>query len=163
MSEAIDREVLISRGCLYAETIREAYEKYESAIFKTDNKLHMKHFCEKVYERNSRQLYADFYYPVLSTEQQKEFVEGLSEEERQVFGRFDIRAKDIYYKIDLEEMEFLFEITARNWLFSSFYTENKKVLVWGNYNLEFPVFCEDKETLEFYINLAEQCGLECYR
>lgn len=163
MSEAIAREILISGGCLYAETIREAYGKYESLILKTDNKLHMKHFLENVYEQNGGQLYADFYYPVLSPEQQKGFVAGLSEEEKQMLERFDIRAKDVYYKIDLEEMEFLFEITARNWLFSSFYTENKKILIWGNYNLEFPVFCEDSDTLEFYRNLAEQCKVESYR
>lgn len=162
MSEAIDRETMISRGCLYAETVRQAYSRYEAVILKTDNKLFMKHFLEKVYEQNDGKLYADFYYPVLSPEQQKAFTVGISAEEERVLKRFDIKEKNVYYKIDLQELGFLFEITARNWLFSSFYAENKKVIVWGNYDLEFPIFCKDRDTLDFYVDLAKQCGVECY-
>ena len=44
---------------------------------------------------------------------------------------------------------------AAEWLFSSFYAGNQKVLIWGNYGLNFPIFCEEEETLEFYLGLAQ--------
>ena len=59
-----------------------------------------------------------------------------------------------------ENLFFLAEITARNWLFSTFYFTKQKAGVWGNYGLEYPLFCEEGETLECYKNIAQECGLE---
>ena len=162
MAEAISAETFILRGCLYAETVKEAYDRYESAMLKTGDPLFMRRFFDKVWEENAGKMYADFYYPVLPSDRQERFILGLNEEERQILGQFDTEKKTVYYKIDYKEYDFLFEITARNWLFSSFYAADKKLIIWGNYDLEFPVFCEDRETLEYYVSMAKKCGLESY-
>ena len=146
-------------GCLYAETVDQAFRNYKSAIVTTDDKACMKTFLEKVFEENMGKLYADFYYPVLSKEQQEAFCAGLSAEEMAMLGRFD-GERQIYYQVDESELGFLFDITAREWLFSTFYTAEKKIMIWGNYHLEFPVFCETQEVLDFYLDLAKKRGME---
>lgn len=71
-------------------------------------------------------------------------------------------SRQVYYRADREIMEFLLEITVTGWLFSTFYFAHKKAIIWGNYNMEFPVFCENRETLACYTGLAKECGLECH-
>jgi len=53
--------------------------------------------------------------------------------------------------------------TARNWLFSTFYFADKKAMLWGNYDLKFPIFCEDEANLQEYMELAKVYGLECHK
>lgn len=38
--------------------------------------------------------------------------------------------------------------------------EGMKAVVWGNYDLKYPVFCREVEVLEFYKKIAEACRLE---
>lgn len=166
MADALGKETLIEKGCLYAETAKEAYDRYCSFTVSAADEEMMRHFMKQIYEENRGQMYADFYYEALTEEEQRRFVSGLCEEEKHLLKRFCVNGEEkhtqIYYQVNREELEFLFEITAREWLFSSFYGANKKVLVWGNYDLTFPVFCENEETLEKYKNLAKECGLESY-
>lgn len=162
MPESVKKETLISCGCICVETLDEAFKKYKSVILKTDDKLKMWKFMERVYEENQGQMYADFYYPVLELEQQENFMSGLNEQEKEILAGFETEQKQVYYKVEKKDLQFLFDITARNWLFSTFYCGNRKAMIWGNYDLEFPIFCEDEEVLEEYLKLANDCGLEKY-
>ena len=77
-----------------------------------------------------------------------------------MFLQFETETRQVYYPLVAENLVFLAEITARNWLFSTFYFTKQKAVVWGNYGLEYPLFCEEGETLEGYKNIAQECGLE---
>lgn len=157
---SMSKEELLEAGAIYVKKADQAFEMYESAVVIAANKLYMQLFLERLLDENEGSSYADFYYPVLKPEEQDKFLGGLSEAEREVFDTFETDKGQIYYPADKAGTGFLLEVTARNWLFSTFYFTNKKITVWGNYNLEFPVFCEDRETLAYYMSLAEECGLE---
>lgn len=159
----ISKEEFERTGAIYTETLKEAAETYESVVFTAADEQHMKRFLKRVLVENNNFAYADFYYPVLEAEQKKAFAAGLSDKEKELLASFEMKAGHIFYGLDEESQDFLFGITARNWLFSTFYYTNKKLTVWGNYNLQFPVFCEDPKTLEYYAALARECGLEIER
>lgn len=160
MRRSMSKEEFLRTGAIFAEQIRDAFDTYESAVLVTDNKSCMIDFLECVLRENEEHAYADYYYPALDAEQQSAFLSGLSEEERMEAAQFEMKPGQVFYPVDAKGIAFLLEITARNWLFSTFYFTNKKLTIWGNYDLEFPIFCEDTFTLEHYILLAKKCGLE---
>ena len=159
----LSKEEFLKTGPVYSGTLKEALAKYESAVFSASDQIYMKKFLRHVLCENSDSAYADFYYPVLEPDQKKAFVSGLSDKEKELLTSFETNTSRVFYRLDEESMDFLYGITARNWLFSTFYYTNKKLTVWGNYNLQFPVFCEDQCTLEYYTALARECGLEIGR
>lgn len=156
----VKKEEMVRQGCLYARTAQEAFEQYHSAVLETGDKEAMLAFLHRVLEWNGGELYADFYYPALTQAQKASFLEGLDEEQKKVLEEFETEPEGIYYPVEERHLDFLFDITASEWLFSSFYGGKKKILIWGNYGLSFPVFCEEDETLRAYLELAEEYGLE---
>lgn len=159
MFQSISENELISAGAIFAENVEDALRQYHSVILKGD-KLCMSRFLKRCLEENPGQAFADFYYAVLTPEQQRAFAAGLSEEEKDVFSQFEVARGQVYYPLREENLDFLSEITARGWLFSTFFFAEYKATVWGNYNMEYPLFCEEAEILEFYKNIAVECGLE---
>ncbi len=160
MANIIDEAEMKVKGCLLEKTVDQAFRNYKSVIVSAKDKECMRQFMKDVYTENGQEMYADFYYHVLASEDQLRFYQGLNEEEKEMLACFGKDIQKVYYKIDEKELDFLFEISAREWLFSTFYTIYKKVMIWGNYHLEFPIFCESEKDLEFYIDLAKKCGME---
>lgn len=162
MIHSISREEMLERGCLLAEDLKDAFSRYEAVVVSAGGPEKMWQFLKRIYEQSPECAYADFYYPVLEGEQKKRFAEGLSVEERRLLAEFETGKSQVYFQAGREEvLKFLYGITARNWLFSTFYFTDRKVMIWGNYDLSFPVFCESREDLDYYIELGKQCGLEC--
>ena len=160
MAKSFSEDEMIRQGCILPKTVDQAFRNYKSVIVSADEKGKMHTFLKCVYEANENRMFADFYYPVLNPVDQQKFYDGLNEEEKMMLLCFENENQQIYFKIEEKELDFLFEISAREWLFSSFYMVNRKAVIWGNYGLEFPVFCENEKDLEFYIDLAKKCGLE---
>lgn len=150
----ITRAALQKAGYLYADTVQEAFGKYEGGILSAQTREDMREFLREVERQNQGAMYGDFYYPVLGKEQKEAFLAGLSPDQRRTLETLDVEAGEIYFPVSGEVLDLLFEITASEWLFSSFYGGRRKVLIWGNYGLQFPIFCEDEETMGFYRELA---------
>lgn len=164
MIYSISKEKMIEQGCLLAEDLKDAFSRYEAVMIRAHRTEQMWEFLKRIYKQSPECAYADFFYPVLEKAQQKRFVEGLLEEERRILAEFESVRGEIYFPVRREDvLEFLYRITAENWLFSTFYFTNKKAIVWGNYDLSFPLFCESKEDLDYYIKLGKQYGLECQK
>lgn len=159
MFQSMSKEGLASKGAILIGNVEEGLRQYQSVILK-GGKQAMEAFLMRCLEENNDKAYADFYYAVLEKEQKEQFEAGLDEKEKSVFSEFETDRGWVYYPLQEENLGFLAGITARNWLFSTFYFTGHKAVVWGNYNLEYPLFCEDLQTLEFYKNIAAECGLE---
>lgn len=159
MFQSMSAQELAAKGAVLIEDIQDGFSRYRSVILKGE-KIAMQHFLERCLAVNEEGSFADFYYSVLVPKVQREFAAGLSDAEKNVFLKFETDSRQVYYPLQTENLEFLADITARNWLFSTFYFTKLRAVVWGNYNLEYPLFCEDDETLEIYKNIAGNCGLE---
>ena len=162
MIPSLSRKELEERGCIVADTVKEARLRYVFRIFRTGDCAKMWEFLRKVWSLSSGFFYADFYYPSLKLAEKRVFEQGLCKEEQEMLARFETDKNQVYFPVEQEEiLKFLYGITARNWLFSSFYIADKKAIIWGNYDLCFPVFCQSEQQLEQYIILGKECGLEC--
>ena len=80
--------------------------------------------------------------------------------DRSYVQRMECTEGKIYYPLDNEICTFLLDITAREWLFSSFYFIKNRAVLWGNYQMAFPLFCENEDVREYYRDLACACGLQ---
>lgn len=164
MVYSISKEELLAAGCLHAKKVNEAFALYESAVVSADTVYDMRAFITRMYRENEGAVYADFYYPVLDPESREKFRACLDETQLEMAEAFRAVDGQVYYPIEEEGLLcFLLEVTARNWLFSTFYFANKRTMLWGNYDLKFPIFCEDKDILQEYMELAKEYGLECHK
>lgn len=159
MIESMSRDEFLNKGVIFADTIEEAFRIYEPVMLK-GAKPQMEEFLWTALLMNEGDAYADFYYPVLSGEQRDAFTAGLSEAEKECLSTLETEKKQVYYPLERGNLKFFAEITAREWLFSTFYFNRQKALLWGNYGMEYPLFCKEKETLLEYARMAELCGLE---
>lgn len=159
MFYSMSKDKLTEKGAILIENVEDGFRQYESVILK-GKKQAMKDYLVRCLEENAGQAFADFYYPVFDKDRQRQFEAGLSTEEKAVFLQFETGQGEIYYPLQRESLDLLSEITARNWLFSTFFFTGHKAVVWGNYNLEYPLFCEERGVLDFYKNMAAECGLE---
>lgn len=159
MIQSMSKEMFISQGVLFADTVEDAFDRYYATIL-TGDKINMQGFIELCMRENKGHSFADFYYPVLEQREQDAFIAGLADNEKAVLEKLEKDKKQVYFPLTEENVSFFAEITARNWLFSTFYFAKEKAILWGNYNMEYPLFCQDEKTLEYYITKARQCGLE---
>lgn len=159
MIKSMSREELVGRNVLYTDSIGEAFDQYPSRVI-SGSKEELYQFLRCVLEKNKEKAYADFYYGDLPRENKTKFDEGLSDRERETLSQFEIEPKREFYPLTEDNLEFLAEITAREWLFSTFYFGDKELTIWGNYGLKYPVFSSDEGILLEYMQLAEECGLE---
>lgn len=159
MIRAVDEEIMKAAGALLLKDVKEGFRTCEHMIV-TGNERDMQYFLECCVLACGGNAYADFYYPVLNPEEQKGFYTELSEREKEVLEELETDAGEVYFPLTAGSLEFFSGITARNWLFSTFYFTGKQAVVWGNYDLKYPVFCKTTETLVYYKKIAEKCGLE---
>lgn len=156
---SMSREELASKGAILIEHVEDGFRQYQAVIVK-GGKKEMEQFLIKCREMNHGNAYADFHYPLLDAREQEQFREGLDEAAREFLSGFEVKTGQIYYPLTESSLGFLAEITAEEWLFSTFFFTECKAVIWGNYKLEYPLFCETAEILTLYKRMAAECGLE---
>lgn len=105
------------------------------------------------------QSFADCYYGQLKKSEQQRFVEGLSDMEKGILSRFAWEEGAVFYPLTKENLPLLSDITARGWLFSTFYFTRYPCTIWGNYDGVYPIFCRSQAELNPYLERARACGL----
>jgi len=159
MYQALSKEFILAGGCMDIESFDAAAARYPFKVLSGTAEA-MEQFLAMAVKDNEGHAYADFYYPVLKAEEQKRFMKALDERQREMAENFAVDRQNVYYRLDEKNLPFLSSITARELLFSSFYFVRYKAVVWGNYNMKYPLFCESEEVLEYYIVMAGQNGLK---
>lgn len=158
MYRVLTREFLSEQGCLETESFEIAKERY-AAVVLSGTKDAMNQFLLEALAHNEAAAYVDFYYPVLKAEEQQRFLDALKAEMRSFVTSFEADGQNVYYRLDKNNLPFLAEVTAAELLFSTFYFAKEKAVVWGNYGLKYPLFCESSEMLERYLKMAERNNL----
>ena len=84
MFRSLSEGELAARGALLIENVQDGFLRFEAVTLRGD-KLAMQCFLERCLVVNEGASFADFYYSVLTEEEQRGFVAGLSDEEKSVF------------------------------------------------------------------------------
>lgn len=105
-----------------------------------------------IYEENQGECYIDFYINRLNAKEKENFLDLVDEEDRSFFEEVIKRGTNsVYFKILSKELIPMFSrLNTREVFFVTFYFTKKPITIWGNYNLKFPCFFEDEETMDFY-------------
>lgn len=153
MNKPISKIEFLRESPIFMEQISEGLRLYPWFQPEPDQlKLH--HLLHRMLLINGGNVYVDFYYASLTQEEKSSFRHALKEEEKEVLNKLEISEDAIYYLIDESMLDFFFRITIDELLFSTFYFTNLKVSVWGNYNMNWPIFAQDEESLEWCRNLC---------
>lgn len=169
--EAIKKEDFQREVKIRFNNILEGLDKYPNKIlapsiekdelFKEKEKSFLDFFKEAL-KINNNNLIIDFYIEKLDDESLKKLLEKLNKEDTEILKGIisENNRKDIYFKIeDSRVIDFIIRLNTRELFFSTFYFIEKPFTIWGNYNLKFPVFYEDKDTFKEYEVLAKKFNL----
>lgn len=105
----------------------------------------------------------DLYIKNLEDESLNRLLEGLDERDKNILienvNKQEI--KSVYFQLDNKElMSFITRLNTRELFFCTIYFIEKPMTIWGNYNLSFPMFFEENNMLEIYIDLAKKHNLD---
>ena len=129
-------------------------------------------FLEEAYKLNESKVknkticYIDFYLKDLSDAEYNKLLEGLDREDRDLLNR--IRSVFMsnppitteYFEVnDISIIPLLTKMCTRELFFITFYFTELPLTIWGNFNLIFPIFFEDENVLNKYIDIADSCNL----
>jgi hypothetical protein len=137
--------------------------KTEKLNFIIQNENKYIEFIKKVYLINKNNpVMIDFYLKDISNEGILKILDNLDYDDKLVFLNHIryLNKEAVYFYIDNENLlPFLTRLSTRELLFCTIHFTNIPITIWGNYNLNFPLFFENVEKLEFYDKLAKTCGL----
>lgn len=132
-----------------------------------ENEKYFIGFIEEVYKFNSSKgressCYVDFYLKDLSNSEYIDLLKGLDFEDREQLE--NIRNTNLlntqYFEVkDVSVIKLLTKMCTRELFFITFYFTEIPLTIWGNYNLNFPIFYENEEVISEYIDIIEKYGL----
>lgn len=138
-------------------------QNIEKSKFKNEYEENFISFIQDAYKINDNKgLIIDFYINNLDEIAMKNILEILDEDERAVFLKItqEMTGDTNYFKVENEEtLKMIVKLNTREMFFSTFYFLDKEFTVWGNYNMEFPVFYNDNQIIEEYRKIASENNL----
>ena len=111
---------------------------------------------------NSGHIIIDFYLKNLNGEEILHLLEALDHNNKIILLQELKNLKDdsVYFTLDNDNlMDFITILNTRALFFCTIYLNTFPFTIWGNYDLKFPVFFSDINTLNIYKNLSEKNGL----
>lgn len=120
-------------------------------------------FMQKAYElNNNKGAIIDFYINRLDDNSISNIAERLEGRSKELFLEIvkEMSGDTVYFKVlDKEIIELITKLNTRELFFCTVYFLDTPLTVWGNYNLEFPIFYKEEEGLETYKELIDKSGL----
>lgn len=165
--EVIKRETFNNKIKIRFNNIIEGFDKFnyfnirpkEEDRFEEQEKKFIK-LSKEFYKINSSTVIIDFYKNKLNEESINILKENLSSEEFNIINKIinTGSSEDIYFQIkNIEYLEVLIKLCTRELFFITFYFD--KGTLWGNYNMTFPFFYENKEEISEYEKVIN--NLQC--
>ena len=135
------------------------FEIKSSSLDNGENK--MIDFISEVFELNDCEAYVDLYFNNLDEEAKDNLLSLCCADDKEIITKqMKLNHDEPYYKVtDKSLIPFLARLNTREVFFVTFYFTKKPLTVWGNYNMTFPCFTENKEDLEFYKKIAKHYSL----
>lgn len=148
-------------GILEVKDPVEEEKTFESYNLKYEDRFI--NFLEKVYDINKEEsVMVDFYLKNIEADGILKMLDVLDYEDRLILINHlkYLKGENIYFKISHKDlMPFITRLSTRELHFCTIYFNKIPLVVWGNYNLSFPIFCKEQQQLDFYRKVAEDYGI----
>ncbi|MED4400344.1 hypothetical protein [Metabacillus fastidiosus] len=88
-------------------------------------------------------------------------IKFLDDKDIQLFDTLyeNIKITDNLYKVDKELLQFFAKLSLRELCFSNFFFSNSDSVIIGNYELNFPIYCLNEDSMLIYGKKAFEVGL----
>lgn len=150
--------------------INEGFNNFNNGILEcTDNTLSFEekenrflNFFKDALNLNSNYLIIDFYLKDLNGKELLNLLDSLEYDNKVLLLEElkKLKDKSTYFSLtNYKLIELITILNTRALFFCTVYFKNIPFTIWGNYNLNFPVFFNDIKHLDIYINLATKHGL----
>ena len=116
-------------------------------------------FIEEIFEKNNNECYVDLFLNNLSEENKENLINLISDShDKELLEQLiNLNHTAPYYKVkDKSLIPLLARLNARELFFVTFYFTEKPATIWGNYNLNFPCFFNDRDVLNEYLDSAKK-------
>lgn len=165
--QPINEEIFKENITIRFNNINDGFNRFENFILhdKSNDSMEEKliEFIDKALQLNEEEnSYVDFYLSRLNEEEKNKMLKLLNDDDKKILKRLITEVKDetIYFRLSKEIIPFFTRLSTREIFFCTFYFAKFPCTIWGNYNMKFPVFFNDKENGEKYKNIADECGVE---
>lgn len=155
--------------------ILEGFEVYNSktltskdGISRKDGELNIINFIIDIYYLNLSSeeggMIIDFYFNKLTSEQVNNLKVLLDDQDKLILEDIINKSKDSEFLIinDPKIIPFFVRLCTREVFFITFYCRKFPLTIWGNYNLSFPMFYQEENTLKTYENLLVKNDIKIY-
>lgn len=146
--------------------ILEGYNKFKVIELYPNNKVKDGEVAyisliREIFEKD-KALIIDFYKNNLSEESINFIKENIDLKDNILLN--EILNKDsgdrIYFEIQNEKyLDLLTKLNTRELFFVTFYFYKSNITIWGNYNMKFPLFYENNDKIDEYLNIAKSKNL----
>lgn len=159
-------EIFKEKVTIRFDNINDGFDRFENIMLEsiiadiTEEKII--DFVDKAFELNGEDnSYVDFYLNRLDNEARDKLLDLLDDKDKETFKRLIKEVKDdtIYFRLGREVIPFITRLGTREIFFCTFYFTKFPCTVWGNYNMKFPVFFNNKEDIEIYKEKLESEGV----
>lgn len=156
----VSRQQILDQGGIFIDRLPDGFDQYPSCIL-TNSEIGYQKLLLKMLELNGEDhSYFDFYFSQLEPHAKEGLGGELDSKMRGMLDQIDWEA-GIYFPLDPEVLAVVNHITAKAYLFSTFYFTKFPCVVWGNYDLRYPIFFGSKEVQMVYrshglLNQAEK-------
>lgn len=161
----ISQETFEKKVFIRFKSINEGFSRFENFMLqdtKDNSEEKLITFIDKAFQLNGEEnSYIDFYLSRLDREAVDKLFALLNEDDKAMLKRHisEIEEDTIYFRLSREAIPFITRLNTREVFFCTFYFTKFPCTIWGNYNMKFPIFFNDKTDVEKYKNIADECGL----
>lgn len=166
MIRDISTEEFNLKVSLKFNNILEGYNKFKVIELYPNNKVKDGEVAyisliREIFEKD-KALIIDFYKNNLSEESINFIKENIDLKDNILLN--EILNKDsgdrIYFEIQNEKyLDLLTKLNTRELFFVTFYFYKSNITIWGNYNMKFPLFYENNDKIDEYLNIAKSKNL----
>lgn len=166
MIRDISTEEFNLKVSLKFNNILEGYNKFKVIELYQNNKVKDGEVAyisliREIFEKD-KALIIDFYKNNLSEESINFIKENIDLKDNILLN--EILNKDsgdrIYFEIQNEKyLDLLTKLNTRELFFVTFYFYKSNITIWGNYNMKFPLFYENNDKIDEYLNIAKSKNL----
>jgi hypothetical protein len=153
----ISEELFKDKVIIRFENINDGFDRFESIMLESlithNTEEGIVTFLDMAIQLNGEDnSYVDFYLSRLDKEARDNLLALLNDEDKEVFKRIirEVQDDTIYFRLSREVIPFITRLSTRELFFCTFYFTKYPCTIWGNYNMNFPVFFNNKEDIEKY-------------
>ena len=137
---------------MYVDSVMEGFGEYPSVVLDGDNIDLVTVITSLTEQTGYEQCYADCYYYRIPQEAREKLKMHYSADEIAVIETSGLTKEKYFVQLDSALLSVLLRISMDEMLFSTFYYPTLGIMIWSNYEKQFPVFFASEQEKEKFLN-----------